>query len=162
MFFGQMSKCEILSDLAILLQSQQSKWYHLGIGTTISMSNFSRANENRDWRIYAEYTYILIAKARQMRAGQNEFELKVEVNVYAVDSTTIDLCLNVFWWTKFHKYSLPDLFCMNFNFQRDHIYTSIFITLPMNFWKYIKLILGLQFHNAIECSYVFFWNTFVL
>jgi Domain of unknown function (DUF4372) len=59
MVFGQMSKRESLSDLAIVLQSQQSTWYYLGIGTTISKSNLSRANENRDWRIYAEYAYIL-------------------------------------------------------------------------------------------------------
>jgi Domain of unknown function (DUF4372) len=149
MVFGQMSKRESVGDLAIVLQSPQSKWYHLGIGTTISKSNFSSANENRDWRIYAEYDCILMAKARQIRAGQNEFEVKVDGNVYAVGSTTIDLCLNIFWWAKFRKYSLPDPFCMNFNYQHDNIYTSIFIALPKNFWKHIKLIVGLQFHNAI-------------
>jgi hypothetical protein len=105
-----MSKRESLSDLAIALQSQQSKWYHLVIVTTISMSNLYRANENSVWRIYAEDAYILIAKARQMIAGQNEFEVKVDGNAYAVDSTTVDLCLNVFWWAKFRKYNLPDPF----------------------------------------------------
>jgi hypothetical protein len=79
MVFGEMSKPESLSDLAFVFQSQQSKWYHLGIETTLSKSNLFRANENRDWRNYAKYVYILIAKVRQMRAEQNEFEVKVVV-----------------------------------------------------------------------------------
>ena len=103
MIFGQFSKRESLSDLTIVLLSQQSKWYHLGIGSTISKSNLARANENRNWRIYAEYAYILIARARQLTMSRNEFEVKVDGNVYAVDSTTIDLCLSVFWWAKFRK-----------------------------------------------------------
>ena len=103
MIFGQLGKRESLSDLALILQSQKSKWYHLGLGTTISKSNLARANENRDWRIYADYAYLLIAKARLISSIKNEFEVKVEGNVYAVDSTTIDLCLNVFWWAKFRK-----------------------------------------------------------
>jgi len=76
----------------------------------ITKSTLSRANENRDWRIYAEYACILKVKSRQMRARQNEFEVKVDGNVYAVDSTNIDLCLNIFCWAKFRKYSLPDSF----------------------------------------------------
>jgi hypothetical protein len=103
MIFGQLGKRENLSDLALILQSQKSKWYHLGLGTTISKSNLARANENRDWRIYADYAYLLIAKARLISSIKNEFEVKVGGNVYAVDSTTIDLCLNVFWWAKFRK-----------------------------------------------------------
>lgn len=58
--FGQIDKRESLSDKAMVHQSQQSKWDHLGIGTPISKSNLSRANENRDWRIYAIYAYHLI------------------------------------------------------------------------------------------------------
>ncbi len=70
MFSCQMSKPESSIDLAIILQTQQLKWYQLGIGTTISKSNLFKANENGDWRIYAEYACIIIAKERQMRAGQ--------------------------------------------------------------------------------------------
>jgi hypothetical protein len=103
MIFGQLGKRESLSDLALILQSQKSKWYHLGLGTSISKSNLARANENRDWKIYADYAYLLVAKARSISSIKNEFEVKVEGNVYAVDSTTIDLCLNVFWWAKFRK-----------------------------------------------------------
>ena len=62
-----------------------------------SKSNLSRANENRDWRIYTKYFYILIVKVRQIRIGQNEFVVKVDENAHAVDSTTIDLSLYIFW-----------------------------------------------------------------
>jgi hypothetical protein len=104
MLFGQLAKRESLSDLVTCLQTQQSKWYHLGLGTTITKSNLAYANENRDWRIYADFAYTLIAKARKICIASSEFELKIEGNVYAVDSTTIDLCLSVFWWAKFRKH----------------------------------------------------------
>jgi hypothetical protein len=103
MMFGQLGKRESLSDLALILDSQKSKWYHLGLGNTISKSNLARANEKRDWRIYSDYAYNLISRARAISTLRNEFEVQVEGNVYAVDSTTIDLCLNVFWWAKFRK-----------------------------------------------------------
>ncbi len=73
------------------------------MGTGISKSNLAYANEHRDWRIFADYAYILIAKARKICKPNNEFEVNAEGNVYAVDSTTIDLCLSVFWWAKFRK-----------------------------------------------------------
>ena len=104
MLFGQLAKRESLSDLVTCLQTQQSKWYHLGLGTTITKSNLAYANENRDWRIYADFAYTLIAKARKICTASSEFELKIDGNVYAVDSTTIDLCLSVFWWAKFRKH----------------------------------------------------------
>jgi len=104
MLFGQLAKRESLSDLITCLQTQQTKWYHLGLGTTITKSNLAYANENRDWRIYADFAYTLIAKARKICTASSEFELKVKGNVYAVDSTTIDLCLSVFWWAKFRKH----------------------------------------------------------
>jgi hypothetical protein len=104
MLFGQLAKRESLSDLITCLQTQQSKWYHLGLGTTITKSNLAYANENRDWRIYADFAYTLIVKARKICIASSEFELKIEGNVYAVDSTTIDLCLSVFWWAKFRKH----------------------------------------------------------
>lgn len=76
----------------------------------------------------------LIAKANQMRAGQNEFEVKVDGNAHVVDSTNIDLCLNVFWCTEFYKYCLPDSFCTNFNFRIDNISITLFISFPNTFW----------------------------
>ncbi len=103
LLFGQLSNRESLSDLMICLETQQSKWYHLGMGTGISKSNLAYANEQRDWRIFADYAYILIAKARTICKSNNQFEVNIEGNVYAIDSTTIDLCLSVFWWAKFRK-----------------------------------------------------------
>ena len=104
MLFGQLAKRESLSDLVTCLQTQQTKWYHLGLGTTITKSNLAYANENRDWRMYADFAYTLIAKARKICTASSDFELKIDGNVYAVDSTTIDLCLSVFWWAKFRKH----------------------------------------------------------
>ena len=62
MLFGQLSNRDSLSDLVMCLNTQRDKWYHLGMGTGISKSNLAYANENRDWRIFAEYAYLLIAK----------------------------------------------------------------------------------------------------
>jgi transposase len=105
LLFGQLSNRESLSDLMICLTTQQSKWYHLGMGTGISKSNLAYANEHRDWRIFADYAYSLIAKARTLLLCKesNEFEVHTPGNVYAIDSTTIDLCLSVFWWAKFRQ-----------------------------------------------------------
>ena len=103
MLFGQLSNRESLSDLVICLQSQRSKWYHLGMGIGISKSNLAYANENRDWQIFAEYAYLLIAQARKICVSSKDFELDIDSNVYAIDSTTIDLCLSVFWWAPFRK-----------------------------------------------------------
>ena len=101
MVFGQLANRESLSDLVTCLHTQRDKWYHLGLGSAISKSNLAYANEHRDWRIYADFAYLLIARARI--ACKADFEIEVEGNVYAVDSTTIDLCLGVFWWAKFRK-----------------------------------------------------------
>jgi hypothetical protein len=103
MLFGQLSNRESLSDLATCLESQRGKWYHLGMGTGVSKSNLAYANEHRDWRIFAEYAYIIIDHARKICVSSNEFDLDIDGNVYAVDSTTIDLCLSVFWWAPFRK-----------------------------------------------------------
>jgi hypothetical protein len=65
-------------------------------------NNLAKANERRDWRIYAEYAYHLIGRARKFSFPEN-FELNIENNVYAFDTTVIDLCLNIFWWAKFRK-----------------------------------------------------------
>lgn len=103
MLFGQLANRDSLSDLVTCLNTQRDKWYHLGMGTGLSKSNLAYANENRDWHIFEEYAYILIAEARRICTSNNDFQLDIEGNVYAVDSTTVDLCLNVFWWAKFRK-----------------------------------------------------------
>jgi hypothetical protein len=103
MMFGQLSNRESLSDLVLCLQTQRNKWYHLGIGNSISKSNLAYANEHRDWRIFADFAYLLIAKSRQSIAPNDTHELFENHSIYAIDTTTIDLCLNVFWWAKFRK-----------------------------------------------------------
>ena len=103
MLFGQLSNRESLSDLIVCLETQRSKWYHLGMGTGISKSNLAYANEHRNWKIFAEFAYILIAQARRICVTSKDFEVEVEGQVYAIDSTTIDLCLSVFWWAPFRK-----------------------------------------------------------
>lgn len=102
MVFGQIANRESLSDLVLCLRSQKSKWYHLGLGSGLSKSNLAYANENRDWQIFADFAYILIEQARKICTG-NAFDVDVEGKVYAIDSTTIDLCLSVFWWAPFRK-----------------------------------------------------------
>jgi hypothetical protein len=102
MVFGQIANRESLSDLVLCLRSQKSKWYHLGLGSGLSKSNLAYANENRDWQIFADFAYILIEQARKICTG-NDFDVDVEGKVYAIDSTTIDLCLSVFWWAPFRK-----------------------------------------------------------
>lgn len=103
MMFGQLSGRESLRDLLTCLGAHTSKYYHLGFGKNISRTNLARANEHRDWRIFQEFAMLLIADARQRCAPTSEFSKDITGNVYAFDSTTIDLCLSVFWWATFRK-----------------------------------------------------------
>ena len=104
MVFGQLSNCDSLTDLVVGLTVQRGKWYHLGMGTGLSKSNLAYANENRDWRIFADYASLLIAEAMILCRNNSDMLRSIKGNVYAVDSTTIDLCLSVFWWAKFRKH----------------------------------------------------------
>jgi hypothetical protein len=101
MMFGQLSNRDSLSNLLLCIQAHSSKAYHLGFGIGISKNNLAKANEKRDWRIFADYAYILITQARKYCVSNAEFELSVKGNVYAFDVTIIDLCLSVFWWAKY-------------------------------------------------------------
>ena len=103
MMFGQLANRESLSDLVLCLQTQRNKWYHLGIGASISKSNLAHANEKRDWRIFADFAYMLIAEARRDILPDEDLAVFGDNAIYAVDTTTIDLCLDVFWWARFRK-----------------------------------------------------------
>jgi hypothetical protein len=103
MVFGQLSNCDSLTDLAVGLTAQRSKWYHLGIGTGLSKSNLAHANENRDWHIFADFATTLIAEAKILCRNNSDVLRTIKGNVYAIDSSTVDLCLDVFWWAKFRK-----------------------------------------------------------
>ena len=104
LMFGQISNRKSLSDLVLCLQTQKNKWYHLGFGNCISKSNLAHANEKRDWRIFADFAYFMIAEARK-NILPNEAFADFEFNaIYGVNTTTIDLCLEIFWWAKFRKH----------------------------------------------------------
>ena len=100
MMFGQLSNRESLRDLIVALDAHHSKCYHLGMGKNVSKSSLARANQDRDYRIFEEYAYYLVNEARHKRVSKI---FNLDGNIYAFDSTTIDLCLSVFWWAKFRK-----------------------------------------------------------
>ena len=102
MAFAQLTYRESLRDIETVLRAAQPKLYHMGIRCRISRSTLADANENRDWRIYADFAQILIAEARALYAGE-DFGIQLEQTAYALDSTTIDLCLALFPWAKFRK-----------------------------------------------------------
>ncbi len=101
LMFGQLSNRESLRDLIVAMEAHAGKFYHFGIGKSVTRSNLSKANEQRDYRIFEEFAFYMIAEARKRRI-QKIFEL--DGHVYAFDSTTIDLCLSVFEWAKFRKH----------------------------------------------------------
>lgn len=100
LMFGQLSNRESLRDLIIALDAHNGKLYHLGLGKNVSKTNLARANQERDYHIFEEYAYYLVNEAQRKRSTDI---FKLGGNIYAFDSTTIDLCLNVFWWAKFRK-----------------------------------------------------------
>ena len=100
LIFGQLSNRESLRDVVLATQAHSSKAYHLGFGKAATKSNLSKANGNRDYRIFEEFAYGVVTKARECRAVEI---FKLGGNVYAFDSTTIDLCLSVFDWALFRK-----------------------------------------------------------
>ena len=103
MAFAQLTGRESLRDIETCLRSLGSKLYHAGIRGNISRSTLADANENRDWRIYQDFAQVLIAQARSLYINE-EFGVTLDNAVYALDSTTIDLCLTLFPWAQFRKY----------------------------------------------------------
>ncbi|KAB2892292.1 MAG: IS4 family transposase [Desulfobulbaceae bacterium] len=102
MAFAQLTYRESLRDIEACLQAQKNKLYHMGIRSSASRNNLANANKVRDWRIYADLAHSLIQTARKMYAGDG-FALELENTVYALDATTIDLCLSMFPWAKFRR-----------------------------------------------------------
>ena len=101
LMFGQLSNRESLRDLIVALEAHQSKCFHLGLGRKpIAKTTLATANQNRDYRIFEEFAFYMMAQAREKRATDI---FKLGGKVYAFDSTTIPLCLSVFWWAKFRK-----------------------------------------------------------
>ena len=103
MAFAQLTYRESLRDIEACLRARQEKLYHLGIRGRISRSTLADANEKRDWRIYADFCQILISQARSLYVNE-DFGIELEDTAYALDSTTIDLCLSLFPWAAFRKH----------------------------------------------------------
>jgi IS4 transposase len=103
MAFAQLTYRESLRDIQVCLRATQSRLYHLGIRGKVSRNTLAHANQNRDWHIYADFAQIIIAKARKLYAADS-FGIELDQTVYALDSTTIDLCLALFPWAEFRKH----------------------------------------------------------
>lgn len=101
MMFGQLTNRESLRDLIVATEAHSGKLYHLGMGKSVTRSNLSKANEQRDYRIFEDYAKFMISEARRRRIDKI---FKLDGHVYAFDSTTIDLCLSMFEWAKFRKH----------------------------------------------------------
>lgn len=102
MAFAQMTYRESLRDIEACLRSQASKLYHMGIRAKVSRSTLAEANEKRDWRIYADLAHSLIPIARKLYQGE-DLGVELDQTVYAMDATTIDLCLSMFPWAQFRR-----------------------------------------------------------
>ena len=103
MAFGQLTHRESLSDTILCLKANSDKTYHLGIAEVVSKSTLSTANENRSWLIYHDLAMLLIKEAKQLYVGDSDLEVALESNVFAIDATTIDLCLSTFYWATFRS-----------------------------------------------------------
>ena len=132
MAFAQITYRQSLRDIETCLRAVQSKLYHCGIRGNVSRNTLANANEHRNWRIYADFAMILIDKARILYANE-DFGIQLKQAVYALDSTTIDLCLTLFPWAKFRKHkaavkvhavmdlrgSIPTFICITEGFVHD-------------------------------------------
>lgn len=102
MAFAQLSYRESLRDIAACLGARPEKLYHMGIRSKVSRTTLAAANEKRDWRIYADFAQVLIREAQKLYADES-FGVDLEQSVYALDSTTINLCLSLFPWAPFRR-----------------------------------------------------------
>ena len=103
MAFGQLTHRESISDTILCLKANANKMYHIGIGNVVSVSTITRANETRSAHIYEELAMLLIKEAKQLYKNDNELEVSLKGNIFAIDATTIDLCLSTFYWANFRS-----------------------------------------------------------
>ena len=103
MAFAQFTYRESLRDIEACLRSVSGKLYHMGFRGKVARSTLADANESRDWRIFADFAQVLIARARPLYAG-DPIGVDLEASLYALDSTTIDLCLSLFPWARFRQH----------------------------------------------------------
>ncbi len=103
MAFGQLTHRESISDTMLCLKANSNKTYHLGIGEVVAVSTITRANENRSFQIYEDLAMLLITEAKQLYDLDDDLEVPLKGNVFAIDSTTIDMCLSAFYWATFRS-----------------------------------------------------------
>ena len=103
MAFGQMTHRESISDTILCLKANATKMYHLGIGEVVAVSTITRANESRSFQIYEDLAMLLIREAKQLYFLDDDLEVSLKGNVFAVDATIIDLCLSAFYWATFRS-----------------------------------------------------------
>src|SRR5690606_35582134 len=103
MAFGQLTHRESISDTMMCLKANAAKTYHLGIGNVVSLSTITRANENRPYLIYEDLAKLLIKESKQLYIEDDGLEVSLKNNVFAIDATTIDLCLSTFYWATFRS-----------------------------------------------------------
>lgn len=104
LFFGQLTSLNFLNSICLCLKAHKGKLYHLGIKQQVAVSTLSRANENRDWRIFADFGNYLISKVRPLYAKCSITQLDINNEVFALDSTTISVSINLCTWAE-GKYS---------------------------------------------------------
>ncbi len=102
MAFAQLTCRESLRDIEACLRAVGPKLYHMGFRSKVSRNTLAHANETRDWRIYADFAQVLISRAKALYANE-DFGVELDNTVYALDATTIDLCLSLFPWARFRK-----------------------------------------------------------
>jgi hypothetical protein len=102
MVFAQLTYRESLADIEVCLRSRSDQLYRMGFRSTVAHSTLADANSGRDWRIYADLAQVLIARARRLYTSE-PLAVDLEQTVYALDSTTIDLCLSLFPWARFRS-----------------------------------------------------------
>jgi len=103
MAFGQLTHRESISDTMLCLRANSAKMYHIGIGEVVAVSTITRANENRSFKIYEELAMMLIGEAKKLYANEKDLEIPTNSNVFAIDATTIDLCLSTYYWATFRS-----------------------------------------------------------
>jgi hypothetical protein len=122
--FAQLTYRESLRDIETCMRSFSGKFYDMGFRSTIARSTLGDANESRDWRIYADFAQTLIAIARPLYA-HDPIGVELNQSLYALDSTTIDLCLSLFPWAKFrqHKAAVKMHTHAGLAWQYPHVYS---------------------------------------
>ena len=103
MSFGQLTHRVSMSDTMLMLKLNKKKLFHLGIGISFDKSTVSRTNETRDWRIFQDFGMKLIQEAKKLYEGDNQLEVDLKGDVFALDSSTVDLCLDVYCWATFRS-----------------------------------------------------------